>query len=185
MSTRGSIGFIYKDEYKSTYNHSDSYPDGLGQGCIDEIRKIKDWDKFIENYQKVKWVTGDYTPTVQEIDENRKWANQSVSTQKLEEMYVLLRELQGEVCINAIANGEVTLLLDSGDFIKDSLFCEYSYTLNLDTMMFEMYQGFQKSPQEANRFGQTADDGYYPCKKVMEFPFNNMPENWKDQFDNN
>lgn len=30
MSTRGLWGFIHQGEYTANYNHSDSYPDGLG-----------------------------------------------------------------------------------------------------------------------------------------------------------
>ena len=42
MSTRGLYGFIENGEYTATYNHSDSYPSGLGLEFF-TAAKIKDF----------------------------------------------------------------------------------------------------------------------------------------------
>lgn len=55
------------------------------------------------------------------------------------------------------------------NFIKNSLFCEYAYIINLDNMTLEFYNGFQKKPQIGNRFGSNLKDGYYPCRLVCIF----------------
>lgn len=61
------------------------------------------------------------------------------------------------------------------DFIKNSLFCEYAYIVNIDDEILEFYKGFQHKPQENNRYGQKADeDGYYPCKLLMTISFDDI-----------
>jgi hypothetical protein len=64
-------------------------------------------------------------------------------------------------------------MTDSNNFIRDSLFCEYAYIINLDTNCLEFWVGFQKEPCENNRYGSRLEDGYddyYPCKMVSYYP---------------
>lgn len=180
MSTRGTIGFIHNNNYKAVYNHSDSYPSGLGDEVVKFCKKVIYWPLFITNFERVRFVDGDYVPTPKEIEENKKWANLSVSEKKYEDLYCLLRGLQGSPTLNAIYAGEVTLLKDSSDFIKDGLFCEFGYVLNLDALTLEFYSGFQKEPQPGNRFGETTENSYYACKLVGSFPLTEIPENWEE-----
>lgn len=43
MGTRGTWGFVADGDEKLTYNHFDSYPDGLGVDVLDALReKIAD-----------------------------------------------------------------------------------------------------------------------------------------------
>lgn len=66
----------------------------------------------------------------------------------------------------------ITVTKDSNnDFIKDSLFCEYAYIINLDTKKLEYYKGYQDQPDKENRFGieKQKDYDFYPCKKIKEF----------------
>ena len=66
------------------------------------------------------------------------------------------------------------------DFIKDSLFCEYGYIINMDTKKLEMYEGFQKKPdkRKSNRYGTENERGYYPCRMVKAFPLDKIPDDW-------
>ena len=61
-------------------------------------------------------------------------------------------------------------MIDNLSFIKDSLFCEYAYIVNLDTDQLEFYCGFQHKPDETNRYGCEENRGYYPCRMVACFP---------------
>ena len=45
MSTRGLYGYIENDEYSANYNHSDSYPSGLGTEFLTAC-KNKDFSGF-------------------------------------------------------------------------------------------------------------------------------------------
>lgn len=63
----------------------------------------------------------------------------------------------------------------NNDFIKNSLFCEYAYIINLDDMILEFYVGFQKTPQLGNRFGvEKSNEIYYPCRLVSIFDINTI-----------
>lgn len=170
MGTRGSIGVIYQEEYKATYNHSDSYPSGLGEEAVEFVNKVikeNGWERFKKKIQKVVMITEDKKPTPRQVEKYKKFANTSVSSGNLEEWYVLLREVQGVGFLQEIYKGSLNHLLDDGEFIKHSLFCEWAYIINLDTMKLEVYKGFQKSPDPKNIFGQEENSGYYPCKKIV------------------
>lgn len=59
-------------------------------------------------------------------------------------------------------------------FIRDSLYCEYAYLVNLDSRELEFWKGFQDTPTPDNRYGTSENDGYYPCKLVATFPFDKI-----------
>lgn len=68
-------------------------------------------------------------------------------------------------------------MVDANGFIKDSLFCEYGYVINLDKNVLEFWVGFQHKPQEGNRYGTESiydDKEYYPCKLLLELPFGEL-----------
>lgn len=56
---------------------------------------------------------------------------------------------------------------DSIDFIKESLFCEWAYFYDKTNKIFEIWTGFQKTPDVENPFGDTPNSGYYPCKRII------------------
>jgi len=64
-------------------------------------------------------------------------------------------------------------MMEYGDFIKNSLFCEYAYIINLDTKKMEFWKGFQHKPNPNNRYGTKPRNGYkddyYPCKMVATY----------------
>jgi len=67
--------------------------------------------------------------------------------------------------------------MDSHEFIKSSLYCEYAYIINLDTEKLEFYIGFQTEPDETNRYGKTQmDTEYYPCKCIAEYPLSEITD---------
>lgn len=86
--------------------------------------------------------------------------------------YWTLRPNQGcpENWLPFIDSGSKVYMIDNLSFIKDSLFCEYAYIVNLDTDQLEFYCGFQHKPDETNRYGCEEDQGYYPCRMVACFP---------------
>jgi hypothetical protein len=74
--------------------------------------------------------------------------------------------MQGAEWITELYNGDLCHIEFKNKFIRDSLCCEYGYIINLDTMMFEFYVGFQKNKQLNNPFNEIGDNGYYPSKLV-------------------
>ena len=68
MGTRGLYGFRKNGVDKTTYNHFDSYPDGLGADVIESLKK--DWEKEIEKYgDKELYPEGDGAALYIEDDE--------------------------------------------------------------------------------------------------------------------
>ncbi|HEY4755766.1 MAG TPA: hypothetical protein VIH28_06915 [Ignavibacteriaceae bacterium] len=175
MGTRSAVIIIEDEKAKGFYNQFDGYPDGgVGEEVVIELQKIDEingWDQFKKNCKKVELVDENKKPSKLIQEKYNKFFNSGVSTGKSEEWYALLRELQGAKYIPEIMSGKVEHMLDGTNFIKDSLFCEYAYVIDLDKMVLELYKGFQKEPQKGNRFGEKlakGEDTYYPCKKVGE-----------------
>lgn len=79
----------------------------------------------------------------------------------------MLRNAQGD--LDAYKNG-LKYMIDSCGFIKDSLWCEYAYIINLDTYELEFWVGGQDKPDIYNRYGVERDGDYYPCKMVASYP---------------
>jgi hypothetical protein len=189
MGTRGSVGILLDGKFKGMYNHSDSYPGGLGDevvSFIKEVNKTKTgWAKLKKNFRKVEEIKNNQKPTAEQIEAYKGYADLSVSNQTYEDWYCLLRNIQGVPSLTEILKGKLKHGFFANDFIKDSLFCEYAYVINLDDNTVEFYKGFQTSPQEGNRFGtepNKTDGEYYPCAMVGKCPLNKIPKNWAEKF---
>ena len=178
MSTRGIYGFRKNEVDKLTYNHYDSYPEGLGRKVIEFIgnHTIEELNKI---YDKIIMVDNESTPTEEQIKECEKYADISVSEQSLEDWYCLLRNSQGDL----FAYDDLRYMINNADFILDSLFCEYGYIINLDTNRLEIYKGFQKVFDPTNRYTieheiAEGNMGYYPCKMVAEIDLKTIQDTY-------
>ena len=169
MGTRGLYGFRKNEQDKTTYNHFDSYPEYLGVNILEFIKKhsIAEMNTFCD---RIVMVDQNNIPT----DEQKKNCKENnfidlrVSSQSENDWYCLLRNVQGD--LETLYKCKDPYMIDNSDFIKNSLFCEYAYIINLDTNMLEFYKGFQHVPQDGNRYGTDTTDGYYPCKLEAEIP---------------
>lgn len=183
MGTNGLYGIRKNGIDKCTYNHFDSYPDCLGKKIVEFCNNnIENLEKFFDN---IELVSENECPTDKQIEfcKASGYADLSVSTQNVDDWYCLLRNMQGnfeayQMCID---NDNKIYMTDDIDFIKNSLFCEYAYIINLDDNVLEYYMGFQHSPQENNRYGTEKYDfvnrpefEYYPCKLSLTFPLNEL-----------
>lgn len=174
MGTRGLYGFRKDGIDKTTYNHYDSYPGSLGCS-VAELCAFATPEMLEKIYDSIVLIDEDVPPTPEQIKQcvDAGYYDSSVSNQSKQDWYCLLRNLQGELeeyKKNATA-GRTTFMADNRDFIKDSLFCEYAYIINLDTQKIEFYVGFQHGPQPGNRYGEEPDEnGYYPCRLALEIP---------------
>jgi len=183
MGTRGAIGFFKKGKGKVTYNHFDSYPEGVGVVVLEEIKgfSVEQMKKAFDNLKLIE--DENKKPTKKEIKEFEKWSNPGVggpmSNTEIKTYYQLLRNVQGT--LKPYITGEVNLIVDNEEFLKSSLFCEWAYIVNLDKEVLEVYEGFQKKPQK-NRYeiDKPEDSGYYNCALVKEYPLKDLPT--KEQF---
>jgi len=181
MSTRGAIGVVVDGEKKVAYNHFDSYPKGLGNDIVNELKlfkaQVKKTNKLsktktrylsvLKNIAKeVKFVKEELKPDMQDLKtiNNNLEKNLFVSTFQpirveldiTRDWCELLRPFQGKL-IATLYSG---YMFDANSFMKDSLFCEWAYIMNFDTKNFEIYEA---------------------CSLVKSFPLNAIPENWIKQ----
>jgi hypothetical protein len=166
MGTRGVFGFHKDGVDKIMYNHYDSYPTGLGEQ-VQEFIKKHDVGELDIIFDRIVMIDEDSIPTSQQIEECEPYADLSVSSQSTADWYCLLRKAQGD--LEAYASG-LKYMIEGADSLKDSLFCEWGYVINLTTNRLEIYRGFQRESQE-NRYKITkADGGYFNCALIREVP---------------
>lgn len=177
MGTRGFVGFNAEGRETITYNHWDSYPDGLGVAVLHFLRNMTPDDeiRYRDQAIRIKHINNDVPPTRDEIVELIKYSNLSVSEQDASDWYCLLRE----------THGNPRLILGCGyaahddAWPLDSLFCEWGYLVDFDARKLEVYEGFQTSPVTEGRWAgglyPTGSGEYYPVKKVAEFDFDDLP----------
>lgn len=169
MGTRGAFGFRINNEDKVTYNNFDSYPGGLGDEVVTFIKNnaISVLEAAANN---IKLVPAKSMPTGEQIEKYKHYADTDVSTGSLYEWYVLLRNVQGN--LQAYVD-DLDYMIDKREFLKDSLFCEYAYIINLDTKKLEFYKGFNnKKLKNKGRYASIARDDkedYYGVILMAEF----------------
>jgi len=173
MSTRGTIGFRKDNIDKITYNHYNSYPTCLGVSVVrfikstplNEIRDIAD---------RIILVQDDKTPTPTQIKKCMKYFDAKVGSGNKDDWYCLLRDVQGD--LSAYKN--IPYMIDSHDFMSDSLFCEWAYIINLDTEMLEIYKGLNKSANGNGRYAdfKDKDSEYYGVDLLTELPLKDVFE---------
>lgn len=178
MSTRGAYGFRVDGIDKITFNHFDSYPEGLGQTIVDFLRKTPR-EELVQAARRIVLVNEDSRPSSEQIAECRKFADLSVGRQTIDSWYCLLRQAQGKP--QAYTNG-LRYMIDNRDFLADSLFCEWAYVMNLDDNVLEVYRGFQKKRDcnSRNRYRDLPrlNKKYYPVALIAEFSLADIPEDW-------
>lgn len=193
MGTRGAVGFILDGKEKITYNHFDSYPSGLGNEVLDFLHSIpfnsfSDFKKFKKQVEELELIDERNTPTEEQKQKCRDAGtiDLGVGRQSEDDWYCLLRKAQGDL-------GQLTeigLMIDNSNFLKDSLFCEWAYIINLDTNKLEVYQGFNKTPNGAGRYASQFikydhrdEIEYYGVTLITEIGFFDLPKKFEIDYD--
>lgn len=187
MGTRGCYGVRIDGQDKLTYNHFDSYPEGLGQDLVNQLVPVLATKTGLARLRKAAReleLVGD-NPEDRAAIKARfgdRYRDPGVDTG--DSVYAYLRNLQGELT-GALFDAKV--MHDDRDFVRDSLFCEYAYVVNLDDKVFEIYQGVQDKPHTRGRYAGLASiprppgasTEYYPVALVKTLPLNkNLKRNY-------
>lgn len=191
MGTRGGFGVRADGVDKIGYNQFDSYPEGKG---VEFLRTLKTlvaeigMDGLRQKARDLRVVSDKTPPTPEDIERLKPYTNLGVSEQSTQDWYCLTRESHGK--LDKIL--ECGYILDSADFMLDSLFCEWAYVANLDTGKLEVYKGFVKGKPGRGRFAnieptwsehdlqQPVEERYFPVSLVAEFDLESLPD--EDQF---
>lgn len=148
MGTRGALGFIVNGVSKFTYNQYDSYPEWLGVRILEWLHSLNEssWIDARMMATLLEPVTDETPATPDQIaycTENG-WYNPKVGVPSGHPTwYQLLRETQGDpaAILRAIRYEE------AGDFVSDTLFCEYFYVIDFDRAEFVSYENAYESQQ--------------------------------------
>lgn len=190
MGTRGAWGWRFHDKDYLFYNHFDSYPSGLGHDIVTYIREhLVSEDDVETTKQKLRtfkfieddMIVPDYVKT---LATKLGTVDLSVSNRNLDDWYCITRRTQGNPLLTLeLGHGE-----NAEDFLRDSLFCEYAYIINLDTNMLEIYQGFNKDARALGRYAALTEpdhvgynDDYRGVALIKEYPLFNIPRNWENE----
>jgi hypothetical protein len=164
MGTRHLIMVMLDGQYKvAQYGQWDGYPEGQGVKVLDFLRS-HNVEVFKSQVRKVRYLAPE------EVERESR-------TNYCGDHDEFSRDTSAGI-LPLIYSGEVSILHNQEDFIKDSLMCEWAYVIDLDKNTFETYRGFNKSPlNERARFyyGGKQDGGYYPCSLVRSFHFTQLP----------
>ena len=141
MSTRGYMGIQKKGELKGQYNHFDSYLEGLGKEIIETINKIPKVNRIAvlnEVFKNIILVNEDDKPTREQIDycKEKGLVDLNVATQDINDWYCLFRNAQGR--LDLYLKG-LKYMLNGNNFLKNDIFCEYGYVINLDENTLDIY----------------------------------------------
>ena len=172
MGTRGAYGFHKGGRDKITYNHFDSYPTGLGADVAEFVKNHTD-EEMNEIFDRIVMVRSNGVPSAEQIKECFRFYRPSVSMNTPEDWYSLLRATRGDLEIYAKG---LRYMIDNATFLKDSLFCEWGYVINLDKDVLEVYRGFQKAPSKNRYYNPFSNDGYYNCALIREVSFETLRE---------
>ena len=157
MSTRGSFIIRKNSEDKELYIQADAYPEVGGR---DAVRLIKSLD-----------LNALYDLLVTEDDLFEEYPEEEIPSEEPHDFSVRL-------CVDAVRGGRKYVYQDMGHwFSQDSMTCEYGYVLDLDESKLLFYIGYQKKPQEGNRYGTEPSNGYYPCRLAAVFSFDYIRQN--------
>lgn len=172
MGTRGVFGFVHNGIEKLTYNHWDSYPDGLGLDLLRWLRKA-DLDALPALIDALEPVPSG-EPTEEDLAKYAKYHDPGVDSGR--SWYSLLRHTQGNPGLIL----ESGLYSDDSKFPLDSLFCEWAYVVDLDAGVFEVYRGFRKTPPTEGRWAGRTDTldhrgGYFPVQRIAAWKLTELP----------
>lgn len=186
MGTRGGFGFRVDGVDKIGYNQYDSYPSVGGLNTLEGLRAMlaeRGTEGMRELVRAVRLVTNDSKPTKEDVQKLAAVTDLGVSEQSTDDWYCLTRMTHGD--IKAMA--ECGYILDSADFLNDSLFCEWAWIVNLDERTLECYRGFQKRKHDKGRYGPLVvkpadwkpkykgDTFWYPVALVQSWGFEDLP----------
>lgn len=136
MGTRGTMAFRLDGELKGMYNHWDSYPTGLGNEMLEFLRATaNNREDVLESIRNLTAVDPEIEPTNEQIEQLSRFADLNVSTRRLTDWYVLLRDTQG--------NPIKTLM--AGFFEPCPVGQEeWSYVADFDANALEVWEGPEK-----------------------------------------
>lgn len=140
MGTRNLTIVKLKGEIKvAQYCQWDGYPTGQGNTIAEFIRNMQ-VREFKRNVAKLEFVSEEYVAGLwEEFTKSKDGRATLAQSDEFKLKHPEFHRDTGANILNLISRGSVTKLYNEIDFIKDALFCEYAYELNLDDKTVTLY----------------------------------------------
>lgn len=177
MGTTGFVGFVIDGIEKLSCQRSESYPAGLGVGVLHWLIEHRTTlDDARERARAVRVIDPNSEVSLDDVERYRAFASgwgPEADPHDLQDWSELLGDIQGDP--DAIL--EAGAVLDATRDVLDSLSSEWGYLIDLDTDLFEVYRGYQKTPHAAGRFAGRAIPGaeYQPVALIASWPIADLP----------
>lgn len=132
------------------YGQWDGYPEGQGQTVVKFLNTVKTKKAlaaFAAKVAALKTLTDAEVATRwKEVGADDSGMVSMTISDKFKEKYPHLQRDCGAEILQLVNEGKATeVSLDIG-FVKDSLFCEWAYVIDLDAGTFEVFKGFNTHP---------------------------------------
>lgn len=153
MGTRSAWGFIADGVEKINYCQFDGYPEGKGADVLSLVKSAEK-AKLKEAARQIKLVSVDDTPSPEDVEYYQGISfDKNVSDGSTSDWYCLLRQAQDDLSLY-VADKPIIHMIDSSDFLYDSLFCEWAYIINFDSGKVEIYKGFNRDENAPGRYSK-------------------------------
>lgn len=142
MGTRNLTAVIKDTEYKiAQYGQWDGYPEGQGEVVYDFLTGEGNLEKLTAGLDKVRWANeADFDKMRASIGASKDGWIDVEQGKMLNERFPELSRDTGAEILELVANAEREIALtDEHEFIKDDLFCEWAYVIDLDTNQLRVY----------------------------------------------
>lgn len=183
MGTRNLTCVIKDGDFKvAQYGQWDGYPSGSGVNILAWLSDPKaSFERLAEVVDNVIRMRGN--------EENQTWVEIDkedglvIPVADFDKYPSFTRNMGSEVLEYLVSTENPIVVLDE-KFAQDSLMCEWVYVIDLDSMNFDIYEGFNNTPlAECELFytdGNEEREGYYPVRLVKSYPLNFLPD--EDEF---
>lgn len=169
MATNGVFGFNKNGVVKATYNHSDSYPQCLGNAILKYAA-----DHTVEQLNvicdSIQMIDTTIEPTPYEVDIWMPFTDLHVGSHSTKDWYCLTRNAQG----NLAAYEKTKQMPAGGEIFMKERYCSYAYVINLDDNTLDFYTG-------AWAWARSSADTFKGVGKSKVFPLDNLPESLPEE----
>lgn len=184
MGTRNlTVVYDKKGDLKiAQYGQWDGYPGGQGSTCLNFL-KDSDLSVFQNKLERCHFMNDEKNAEVdnflQSIGSKEGWMDMEQANKFKKKYPHLSRDMGAEILEYVYDNEEDEVYItNSIDFVTDSLFNEWTYVIDFQKNVFEVYSGFNKTDlNEGDRFySYQKDNGKYrPIKMLKSYSLDELP----------
>ena len=170
MGIKSLTSVMIDNEYVvAQYTSHDGCPTEIGFGILTFLRDKMKKKTFLKKLKNVRYLTKDEELMVRGKNEEERYKLFPYLDIDGDDLLEFIQKSQGEI-----------VLRDEREFVRDSIFCEYAYVIDLDVDTFEIYMGEQrKAPPKGERFSDLKPlpecPEFHPVRFMTGFYFGKFP----------